>query len=279
MSLHPRQPCTQHASTPAQPTPHPLGLSRASCGSGVGLGQWHKGLSERGAPTAGGLSRPARSGELSAGGQQLGQRTAGRAQGGVLGRRRLVSLSCCPPGVGQLLSLPPSRRSGRPHCGHSRLCRWQAPRWVPVSRGALGCRGGQGRAVPQPGQEGPPPPGESSEVLLETPGGSGHRVLTPALEWRWGVMEAGPADSQTAGAAGSQGRQWSEQEGGPGSFEGKATAGGALDRPQALRSRQGGVRGWGRWRARVGAPPHQGHPTLVVSPPLVTPHPGPSCSA
>lgn len=100
----------------------------------------------------------------------------------------------------------------------------------------------------------------------------------PGAHPRPGVVAGGDGGRASRfpdpGCAGSQGRQWSEQEGSPGSFEGKATAGGALDRPQALRSPQGGVRGWGRWRAQVGAPPRQGHPTLVVNPPLVTPHPG-----
>lgn len=66
---------------------------------------------------------------------------------------------------------------------------------MPVGRGTLGCREDQGRVATRPGAGRTPP--------------------------RVGVMEAGPSDSQTAGAAGSQGQGWSEQEGSPGSFEGQ----------------------------------------------------------
>ena len=57
-------------------------------------------------------------------------------------------------------------------------------------------------------------------------------------------------------------------------LRGKATGGGAFDRPQALRPPQGGLRGWGLWRALVGRLPIRVTPTLVVNPLLVTPHPG-----
>ena len=49
-SLRPQQPCIQHASTPAQPSPHPLGFSLTQRGSGAGFRQWHKGLGMRGGP-------------------------------------------------------------------------------------------------------------------------------------------------------------------------------------------------------------------------------------
>lgn len=102
------------------------------------------------------------------------RRTAGRTQGGVLGRQRLVSLSCCHLGVWRLLFPPPSWGSGRPPCGHGRLCCWQALQWVPVDRGTLGCREDQGKVVTRPGAGRTPLPQEravrSSWKYLETPG-------------------------------------------------------------------------------------------------------------
>lgn len=91
------------------PSPHPLGFSLTHCGSAAGFRQWHKGLGVRGGPppqegSAGGHGHES----PGPGGSSWVRRTAGRMQGDVLGRWRLVSLSCCHLGIWQLLFPPPS---------------------------------------------------------------------------------------------------------------------------------------------------------------------------
>ena len=85
-----------------------------------------------------------------------------------------MSLSCCHLGVWRLLFPPPSWGSGRPPCGHGRLCCWQALRWVPVDRGTLGCGEDQGKVATRPRAGRTPLPQEravrSSWKHLETLG-------------------------------------------------------------------------------------------------------------
>lgn len=181
-SLRPWQPCIQHASTLAQPSPHPLGFSLTHSGSGAGFRQWQKGSAcegapdgrHRGPPAAGGLSRLARSREPGAGGQQLGQKDSWEDAGWRPGEAAPRESELLPPGC--LAAALPAALMG---LGQASLWPWQAmllagPAMVPVDRGTLGCREDQGKVVTRPGAGRTPLPQEravrSSWKHLETPG-------------------------------------------------------------------------------------------------------------